>query len=135
MKLTLLCLMLILLGACKSRPEPTPEYSKSQKRNMEIRIDEIMERMDWPEFALVKMSQNKMYDHPDFKKYTDELIKQNDRLVKIEHWEKSFNRLSKRMASDLDELKAAVESKDQLLINQKWKQAKVTCKKCHDIFE
>jgi hypothetical protein len=130
-----LLVLILFLCACSSAPEVPMTVSRVEEVRVERTVDEIMERMDWPEFALVKMSRNKTFNHPDFKKYTKELIKQNTRLVEIQHWDKAFNRLSKRLESDLLELEKAVDSTNVESIAAKWQQVKVTCKKCHDIYD
>ena len=119
---TLYCL---LLFSCSS--QLTHDYKS-------VRVDEIMENMEEPEWAIDRMFKNDMHKHPDLPKMIDRLILETDYLAEIKHPVKTFNDFTNELHLSLVDFKNSTQQ-SQSVLTQKWKQVKNTCRNCHDIYE
>jgi hypothetical protein len=124
-KTIIITLFFFLLTSCSS--QFTHDYES-------VRVDEIMENMEEPEWAIDRMFKNDMHQHPDLAKMIDRLSLETDNLITINHPDKAFNNFTNDLKLSLIEFKKSThQSKGQL--SQQWQQVKNSCRNCHEIYE
>ena len=99
-----------------------------------VLVDEIMENMEEPEWAIDRMLKNDMDKHPDMPKMIDRLSLQTQRLSKIKHPDKAFNEFTQELQTSLARLKTSLQQANPDF-PQQWQQVKNACNNCHDIYE
>ena len=141
-KASILLILLIFLSSCRTGPvDPNPVVDKKTGKKvhtmafLEVKIDEYMEMMDWPERAVFKLERRKNLDHPDVKKFAAAFVENMLKTTKLKHPDEKFNKLSMESYKTTVVFQKAVESGKLDLIKKEWKNVQNACTKCHDIYD
>lgn len=118
---------LLLFSSCVSHKEPTLDYES-------VFVDEVMENMEEPEWAIDRMLKNDLHAHQDLPVMIDKILVETDRLFEINHPDHTFNDINETLKQALINMKNQISESPET-INSNWKLVKRACRDCHHIYE